>query len=104
MKLGEIAKLIETEVHKESEGLEIHGFASIEEAENGEITFLGNPKYLRNPKYLQALRSSRASAVLVPLDFLESVPAVLLRVQNPTLSFGKIIDIFTVPDRLYSPG
>lgn len=98
MRLGELSKLLETEIPKEFAQLEIHGFASVEEAEKGEITFLGNPKYLR------ALRSSQASAVLVPLDFSESVPAVLLRVQNPTASFGKIIDLFAVPDRPYSPG
>ncbi len=98
MRLGELAKLLETEIPKESEELEIHGFAAVGEAEKGEITFLGNPKYLC------ALRSSRASAALVPLDFSESVPAVLLRVQNPTASFGKIIDLFAVPDRPYSPG
>jgi UDP-3-O-[3-hydroxymyristoyl] glucosamine N-acyltransferase len=98
MNLEELAKLLETEVPKESADLEIHGVAAVGEAEQGEITFLGNPKYL------PALRLSRASAALVPFDFADSVPPILLRVKNPMAAFGMVIDLFSDADHVHSPG
>lgn len=98
MKLGELAKLLEAEIPKEAFDLEIHGLGAVGEAKQGEITFL------RDSKYLRALRTSRASAALVPLDFAESVPPVLLKVKNPAGAFGKIIDLFSPPEYQYPPG
>ena len=54
----------------------IRGAASIAEAGEMDVTFLGNPKYL------PALRSSRAGAVLVPLDFNEAIYPVVIRVAT----------------------
>ncbi len=98
MNLGELAKLLETEVPKEAADFEIQGFAAVGEAEQGEITFLGNPKYL------PALRLSRATAALVPLDFADSVSPILLRVKNPTAAFGTVIDLFADVDHVHSAG
>lgn len=99
MTLKEVAELVGAEV---SEGLfssiKIHGISSVGDAENGEVTFLGNAKYL------SALRASHASAALVPMDFKEEVPPVLLHVKNPTTAFGKLVDFFSEPDPSYTFG
>lgn len=66
----------------------IHGVAGIKEAKEGEITFLGNPKYL------PFVAQSKASAILVG----ESVPlpdhkAVII-CSNPSLAFSRVIEQF----------
>jgi UDP-3-O-[3-hydroxymyristoyl] glucosamine N-acyltransferase len=76
----------------------IQGVASVEEAGVGDLTFLGNPKYLA------ALRGSRASAALVPQDFIEEVPPVLVRVANPSLAFAKMVEYFTPPPVRFTSG
>jgi len=98
MRLEEVAQLVNTEVPLGSSAVEICGVSAVEDAGEGDVTFLGNLKYL------SALRSSRASAVLVPMNFGESVPPILLRVESPTTAFGKLIDFFSEPDPAYAPG
>ncbi|ALJ56438.1 UDP-3-O-acylglucosamine N-acyltransferase [Candidatus Xiphinematobacter sp. Idaho Grape] len=98
MRLEEVARLVGTEVSLSSAAVEIRGISAVGDAERGDVTFLGNLKYL------PALRSSRASAVLVPMNFEEPVPPILLRVESPTTAFGKLIDFFSEPDPSYTPG
>jgi len=71
-------------------GLEtkIHGVAALAEAEAGEITFFGNVKYLAQVK------ASRATAVLVPRDFSERIPALAIQVENPSLAFALLLEKF----------
>jgi UDP-3-O-[3-hydroxymyristoyl] glucosamine N-acyltransferase len=70
------------------EEVEIHGVASIDEAKEGEITFIANPKYLSK------LNQTRASAVVVSSEvtFREKP---LLCVKNPYLAFARILTLFT---------
>ncbi len=76
-----------------NEALEITGIAGIEEAREGQITFLSNPKYRAK------LNDTRASAILVPPDV--DVPEKsLIHVQNPYLAFAKIVTLFA---RKYHP-
>ncbi|QQY07846.1 MAG: UDP-3-O-(3-hydroxymyristoyl)glucosamine N-acyltransferase [Candidatus Xiphinematobacter sp.] len=99
MRLGKVAQLVNAEVPLSSAAVEIYGVSAVEDAGSSDVTFLGNLKYLR------ALRSSRAAAVLVPMNFEGSVPPILLRVENPTTAFGKLIDFFSEPDLApYTPG
>ena len=58
--------------------------AAISEAEEGQITFFGNAKYLPQ------LKTSRATAVLVPKDFAETIPAALRpnRCARPSRQHG----------------
>lgn len=77
----------------------ITGMNSISEATHGEVTFLGNPRYL------SALRTTKATAVLVGPDFkgpLENV--ALIRVSNPTLAFSSVIQHFRPIPRAFVPG
>lgn len=98
MTLAEVAELIGTKVPRKLSDIKINGISAVREAGRGDVTFLGNANYL------SALRSSRASAVLVPMNFKESVPPILLHVENPTAAFGKLIDFFSEPEPSYVPG
>src|SRR5579875_1908858 len=75
---------------------EITGVAGIEEAQPGQLTFVANPKYTAEVK------RTRASAVLVSLDFPET-PLPTLRVRNPDLAFAKAIEVF-YRGPMYPPG
>jgi UDP-3-O-[3-hydroxymyristoyl] glucosamine N-acyltransferase len=76
----------------------VSGVASLQEAQPGDITFFGNAKYL------PALRRTRATAALVPRDFAEELPVVLLRVDDPSLAFAQVVAHFTPPPVTFAPG
>ncbi len=78
--------------------LRITGAAALTEAEPGQVTFFGNPKYLPQ------LKASRASAALVPLDFREPIPALPIRVKNPSLAFAQLLEKFAPPAVRFVPG
>ncbi|MCA1962655.1 MAG: UDP-3-O-(3-hydroxymyristoyl)glucosamine N-acyltransferase [Prosthecobacter sp.] len=77
----------------------VTGLNSVAEAEPGDVTFLGNARYLT------ALKTSRASAVLVGPDFAEPLEGkALVRVANPTFAFSSVIRHFGPPARDFTPG
>ncbi len=76
----------------------IRGGAAIAEAGEGDITFFGNTKYLA------ALKTCRATAALVPLDFAEEIPPIAIRVENPSLAFSKLIEKFAPAPAVFPPG
>lgn len=76
----------------------IEGFASIAEAGSGDLTFYGNAKYLN------ALRACKATAALVPLDFEEAIPAILIKVENPSIAFAKIVEAHAPKPIQFAPG
>lgn len=78
----------------------VTGLNSISEAASGDVTFLGNERYLA------ALRTTRATAVLVSKDFSETLDShiALIRVENPTLAFSSVIRHFGPPVRQFQPG
>jgi UDP-3-O-[3-hydroxymyristoyl] glucosamine N-acyltransferase len=76
----------------------ISGATSIAEARPGDVTFFGNPKYLA------ALRQCKATAVLVPEDFSEPIPAIAIRCANPTLAFTKVLEKISPPPIVHPPG
>ena len=76
----------------------IHGVAGVADAAAGQITFLGSKKYL------PALKSCKASAALVPLDFDEEVSAIKIRVENPAQAFEKIVVKFALPPVVFEAG
>jgi UDP-3-O-[3-hydroxymyristoyl] glucosamine N-acyltransferase len=95
MKLGEIAKKLGCELEGDA-GVEITGVAGIEEAKAGELTFLVNRKYR------SALRTTKASAVLVSRGE-DAIPLAALRSANPYLDFARAIEFFH-PAPNYAPG
>jgi len=68
----------------------IHSVAAINEAEEGQITFIANPKYVR------MLPTTGASAVIVPpgLDIPEG-KNVLVH-ENPSMAFVRVTSLFSV--------
>jgi UDP-3-O-[3-hydroxymyristoyl] glucosamine N-acyltransferase len=95
MKLGEIAKRLGCALEGDA-GLEITGVSGIEEAREGELTFLVNRKYR------SALSTSRASAILISREE-APVPMASLRSANPYLDFARAIEFFH-PAPQYAPG
>lgn len=106
MKLREIAQLI----HAEGAGegpvgeIEICRVAKIEEAADGDITFIANPRYTR---YLE---TTHASAVIISRairlgdDGGAKFRPALLRVDDPYLSFLKVLLAFNPPKDPLTPG
>jgi UDP-3-O-[3-hydroxymyristoyl] glucosamine N-acyltransferase len=89
MTLRELAERLECRL--EGDGtLEIHGVAGIESACPGELTFLANPRYA------PALRSTRASAVILRPDGPDA-PCAKLHTEEPYLAFARSLAIFARP-------
>lgn len=82
LRISQIAELIQADIEGNAQE-EIRSLAKIETAQQGELTFLGNPKY--EP----FLYSTQASAIIVDRDFEASQPVrcTLLRVDNPYEAF-----------------
>jgi UDP-3-O-[3-hydroxymyristoyl] glucosamine N-acyltransferase len=87
MKLADIASRLNVRLENGSPDTEITGVAGIEEAREGQITFVSNPKYNA------AARTTKASAVIVAEDF-AAISAPTLRSKNPYLSFANAIELF----------
>src|SRR5580692_5961024 len=96
MKLSQLAKALQVRIENGSPSTEIRGVAGIEEAGEGQITFVANPKYAATA------RTTRASAVIVSEDF-PAIPAAMLRSKNPYLTFAQSIELFYQPPP-YAPG
>ncbi len=88
MRLGEAAERVGGWVAPENYEKLIVGVASLDDANEGDLSFYGNPKYLK------ALRKSHATAVLVPHGFAEEVRATRVWVDNPVEAFAKLLEVF----------
>jgi len=95
MKLAEIAERLGCRLDGDA-NIEITGVAGIEEAQAGHLTFLSNPRYR------PAMRTTRASAIIIAADAAD-VPLAALRSANPYLDFARAIELFYTPPR-YAPG
>ncbi|MCD6320093.1 MAG: UDP-3-O-(3-hydroxymyristoyl)glucosamine N-acyltransferase [Candidatus Desulfofervidaceae bacterium] len=86
MKLSAIAKHIQGELAGDGE-IEITGIAPIDRATSGQITFIANKKY---KKYL---KTTKASAAIVPPEVEESSIA-LIKAPNPYLAYARVAQLF----------
>jgi UDP-3-O-[3-hydroxymyristoyl] glucosamine N-acyltransferase len=98
MRLRDAAERVGGWVAPENYERPILGVASLDDANEGDISFYGNPKYLK------ALRKSRATAVLVPHGFAEEVAATCVWVDNPAEAFAKLLEIFAPAPIPLAPG
>ncbi|MDE6683062.1 MAG: UDP-3-O-(3-hydroxymyristoyl)glucosamine N-acyltransferase, partial [Muribaculaceae bacterium] len=82
-----IASLVNGKVEGNAD-VPITGFAKIEEAKKGDITFLANPKYAH------FVYSTKASAILVRNDFKpeQAIEATLIRVEDPYVSLADLLN------------
>jgi len=88
MKLKELADMLGAELTGPAD-VDIRGAAGVQEAREGQITFITGKNLIKD------LERSQASAALVPLD----TPALhlpLLRVNNPRLAFAQTLKLFYV--------
>jgi UDP-3-O-[3-hydroxymyristoyl] glucosamine N-acyltransferase len=94
-----LAELVGGElVQGDPEGV-VTGLNSINEAVAGEVTFLGNARYL------PALKTTKATAIIVGPDFAEPMEGVaLIKVANPTFAFSSVIRHFGPPARDFAAG
>ncbi len=97
MKLIELAEKLGGPVPSDAGEIEITGVAALRDAMCGDISFLSNKKYANQ------VATTKASVVLVPVDFsVEGATAVLLHVKSPDKAFAEIVPLFTSPAVVYS--
>jgi len=84
--LKEIARLIEGEVIGD-DSIVITGVSGIKEACEGDITFLANPKYF------PLIDKTHASAIITSRE-VDKTDKPIIRTDNPSLAFTKIISSF----------
>jgi UDP-3-O-[3-hydroxymyristoyl] glucosamine N-acyltransferase len=96
MKLSAIASALDARLENGSPDTEITGLNGIEQAAQGELSFVANPKYSA------AARLTKASAVIVSEDF-PAIPAAMLRAKDPYLAFAHALELFHKQLR-YAPG
>jgi len=100
MKLHDIAMMLQAETVGD-DSVEIRRVTKIEEAVEGDISFIANPKYAKH------LGSTRASAVIVGRKLGMEPGAshpVLLRVDDPYAAFLKVLVTFNPPKDALPPG
>ncbi len=93
--LGELAEYVGGKVKKRDKNVKILGVKTIEEAEEGYITFLTNEKYEKK------LSDTAASAIIVSPK-LKRLNKPLLISDNPYLASAKIVDLMMNPEVEYS--
>ena len=88
MTTGALASMINGIVEGDAE-IKLSGFAKIEEASEGHLTFIANPKYSH------CLESTKASAVLVSKEFEHANPngVTLIRVEDPYATLAQILRV-----------
>ena len=96
--VSELAALVGGEVFSGSGEAVIDGPAALDAAQPGEISFFSNPRYAAD------LKTTKASAVLVPRDFAGETPAACIRVDNPSGAFARITAEFVSEPALPSAG
>ncbi len=92
MKLGELALRLGLELRGDPDA-DINAPAPIEAAQPGMITFVSAPRYVG------ALRSSLASAVIVPAAMASEAKCAALLSDNPAYDFARVLEIFFPPYR-----
>ncbi len=100
MTVREIAKLVDGEIIGDPDTV-ITDVSGIKEAKKGSVTFVANPKYL------MLLKSTQASAVIVSHNNhypINNSGLTLIRVENPTLAFSKIISLIGPEPVRFKPG
>ncbi len=89
MRLADLAEELGCELRGDGD-IEIAGVAPIESAGRGQLTFVANPRYARH------LRTTQASAVILPSDAPE-VRLASLRGSDPYFAFARAIELFYRP-------
>ncbi|HKR13574.1 MAG TPA: UDP-3-O-(3-hydroxymyristoyl)glucosamine N-acyltransferase [Pyrinomonadaceae bacterium] len=88
MKLSELATLTGARLEGSTDDIEITGAAGLDEAAEGQVTFLANPRY--TPR----VNTTRASAVYLSEEATTDRQISILRVKDPYLAYTRALRIF----------
>jgi UDP-3-O-[3-hydroxymyristoyl] glucosamine N-acyltransferase len=91
VKLRDLAARLDCRLEGDGD-VEIRQVAGIQTAGSGDVTFLANPKYEK------ALRTTRASAVILK-DDAPPAPCAMLRAKDPYLAFARAVGLFAAVSR-----
>jgi UDP-3-O-[3-hydroxymyristoyl] glucosamine N-acyltransferase len=94
MKLSELAE--KTGARVEGEDVDVSGAAGLDEAREGHVTFLSNPRY--TPR----VKTTTASAIYLAEDIQTDRQISVLRVKDPYLAYTRALRIF-YPERPITP-
>lgn len=87
LSVGDLTKLVHGNSRKEDATMMVEGFASLGEAREGDVTFYSDEKHAA------ALRRTKASVILVPLDWeSEKKGVAYIRVESPSTAFDLVLD------------
>ncbi|MFQ5680733.1 MAG: UDP-3-O-(3-hydroxymyristoyl)glucosamine N-acyltransferase [Candidatus Omnitrophota bacterium] len=92
--LSEIAAIIDGEVVGDGD-IVITGLCGIKEAQKGDITFVANSKYL------PLIEHTRAAAIITSRE-IASCRKPIIRVDNPSLSFARMVSLVS-PNHNFHP-
>lgn len=85
--VDELAKLVQGESRLEDAGVQVGGFASLADARQGDVTFY------HDTRYAEALKTTRASVILVPMSWSEEQEGIVfIRVASPSIAFDLVLD------------
>jgi UDP-3-O-[3-hydroxymyristoyl] glucosamine N-acyltransferase len=94
-----LAELVGGKLVSGDPSLVVTGLNSLADAQAGEVSFLGNPRYAAQ------LGTTAATAVLVGADHAQPLPGkALILVENPTLAFSAVIRFFGSRPQEHPPG
>jgi UDP-3-O-[3-hydroxymyristoyl] glucosamine N-acyltransferase len=94
--LSEIAEIVGGEVVGDK-NLVITGLSGIQQAQDGDLTFITNLKYIALSK------TTKASAIVTPRD-IQILGKNLIRADNPSLAFARIASAMTDEDACHPKG
>src|ERR1044071_6503650 len=96
MKLSELAERTGARVEGAGGNVEIVGAAGLDEAGEGHVTFLANPRY--TPR----VNTTRASAIYLNEEATTEKQIAILRVKDPYLAYPRALRVFN-PDAELEP-
>jgi UDP-3-O-[3-hydroxymyristoyl] glucosamine N-acyltransferase len=88
MKISELAERTGARVEGLTDDIEITGAAGLDDATEGQVTFLANPRY--TPR----VNSTRASAIYLSEEAQTDRQIAILRVKDPYLAYTRALRIF----------
>ena len=93
----DIAQLVEGELAGDPKQV-VTGLAGVREAAPGDLSFLANPKYQ------SAVKSTRASVLIVARDVNVAFGGTLIRVDDPSAAFAKVERKVAPRPAIFKPG
>ena len=96
MKASELAKELGGVL--EGKDVDIVACGGLEEARPGDLSFC------KDPKHVELVKSTKASAVLLPKDWDHGAPCSIIRVKDPNDACMKAAGIFAPPAPVRAPG